>query len=184
MTSDDKQDDASVMLQFFEVLRNGLNWAKKLIFWLILRVFLFMLLYTPWDTPHDFALISARFCTPSFLYWFSIHEMAPFWDFSGPNFSKYCLILLTFWPVSNKKITVFKKSLKILNFGSNGMQLNFIVSVLFGAQFTAGKPKTFLKTKISAKTTSSEIVNNISPRSQKNHRILGKLSLKTFFGPH
>ena len=25
--------------------------------------------------------------------------------------------------------------------------------------------------------------NNVNPRSQKNHRILGKLSLKTFFGP-
>ena len=32
LTSNDTQDDASDMLQFFEVLRNGLNWAKKLIF--------------------------------------------------------------------------------------------------------------------------------------------------------
>ena len=36
LTSDDKQDDASDMLQFSEVFRNGLNWAKKMIFWFIL----------------------------------------------------------------------------------------------------------------------------------------------------
>ena len=37
LTSDDKQDDASDMLQVFEVFRNGLNSAKKVIFWLILH---------------------------------------------------------------------------------------------------------------------------------------------------
>ena len=37
LASDDKQDDASVMLQFFEVFRNGPNWAQKLIFLLILH---------------------------------------------------------------------------------------------------------------------------------------------------
>ena len=37
LTSDDKQEDASDMLQLFEVFRNGLSWVKKLIFWLILR---------------------------------------------------------------------------------------------------------------------------------------------------
>ena len=63
------------------------------------------------------------------------------------------------------------------------MQLKFTVSVHFGAQFTAGKPKILIKTKISAKTASLGIINNASPRSQKNHRILGKLCLKTFFGP-
>ena len=38
-----------------EVLRNGQNWAKKLIFWLILRGFLFTLSYTLWVTSQDFA---------------------------------------------------------------------------------------------------------------------------------
>ena len=37
LTSDGKQDDVSDMLQFFEVFRNCLIWAKKLIFWLILH---------------------------------------------------------------------------------------------------------------------------------------------------
>ena len=50
-----KQDDESEMLQFFEVLRNDLNWTKKLIFWLMLRVYLFTSLCTLWDTPQDFA---------------------------------------------------------------------------------------------------------------------------------
>ena len=55
LTSDDKQDDASDMLQFYEVLRNGRNWAKKSILLHILRGFLFTPLYTLWDTHQDFA---------------------------------------------------------------------------------------------------------------------------------
>ena len=59
---------------------------------------------------------------------------------------------------------------------------------ILGVQFTARKPKILLKTKISAKTTSLGISNNISPRSQKDHRILVKLSKKTPqncpMGPH
>ena len=51
--------------------------------------------------------------------------------------------------------------------------------VHFGAQFTAGKPKILLKNKISAKTASLGISNNISARFQKNHRIIVKLSKKT-----
>ena len=86
--------------------------------------------------------------------------------------------------VSNKRNTVFEKSFNIpQNFGSNGMHPKFTVLVHFRAQFTAGKPKILLKTKISAKTTSLQISNNVSPRSQKNHRILVKLSKKTFLGP-
>ena len=34
----------------------------------------------------------------SFLYWFSIHEIAHFWDFLGPYSPKYWLILLKLWP--------------------------------------------------------------------------------------
>ena len=32
LARDDKQDDASDMLQFFEVFRNGPNWAQKIDF--------------------------------------------------------------------------------------------------------------------------------------------------------
>ena len=56
--------------------------------------------------------------------------------------------------------------------------------VHFGTQFTARKPKIFLKTRISAKTTyrptSLGISNNVSIRSQKNHIILVKLSKRKF----
>ena len=46
LTSDGKQDDVSDMLQFSEVFRNGLNWAKK---------WFFGLFYTLWDTSQNFA---------------------------------------------------------------------------------------------------------------------------------
>ena len=106
----------------------------------------------------------------------------PFLELLGPYSPKYCSILLKF---SNKTKAVFEKSLKILNFGSNGMHPKFTVLVHFGAQFTTRKPKKLLKTKIYAKTASLGIPNNVSPRSQKNHRILVKLSKKkTFFGPN
>ena len=77
---------------------------------------------------------------------------------------------------------VFEKSFKILNFGSTGMQLMFTFSVHTGAQYTVGKLKILLKNKIFAKTASLAIINKISSRSQKNHRILVKLNRKTFFG--
>ena len=64
------------------------------------------------------------------------------------------------------------------------MHPKFTVLVHFGAQFTARKPKIFLKTKISEKAASLGISNNVNPRSQKHHRIIVKLSKKkTFFGP-
>ena len=47
---------------------------------------------------------------------------------------------------------------------------------------TAGKPKILLKTKSSGKTISLGISNNIIARSQRNHRILVKLSKKNW-GP-
>ena len=96
----------------------------------------------------------------SFLYWFSIHEMSHFCDFLGPY------ILLRLWPeaICNKKNTVSEKYFKILNFGSSEMQLKFTVLFHIGAQLTAGKPKILLKTKISAKTASLGIINDVSPR--------------------
>ena len=77
---------------------------------------------------------------------------------------------------------MFEKSFKILNFGSNGTHPKFTILVHFGAQFTTKKLKILLKTKISAKTTSLVISNNVNPKSHKNHIILVKLSKKTF-GP-
>ena len=98
---------------------------------------------------------------------------------------KYCLIFLKFWPevFPNKTNTVLEKSFKILNFGSNGTHPGFQVLVRLGTQFTPRKPKILLKPKISAKTASLGISNNVSPRSQKNHKILVKLSKKNIFGP-
>ena len=63
------------------------------------------------------------------------------------------------------------------------MQLRFTVSVHIGAQFTIRKQKLLLKTKISAKNASLGIINNLSPRSQKNQKILVKLSEKISSGP-
>ena len=78
-----------------------------------------------------------------------------------------------------------------MHFGSNGRHPKFTVLVHFGVHFTAGKPKILLKIKISAKTTSLGISNNISSRSQKDHRILvkltkwcSKLTLNCPLGPH
>ena len=54
---------------------------------------------------------------------------------------------------------------------------------ILGPNLQPGNQKILLKTNISVKTTSLGISNNISPRSQKSHWILVKLSKKTFFGP-
>ena len=67
-----------------------------------------------------------------------------------------------------------------MHFGSNGMHPKFTVLAHFRTQFTAGKAKILLKTKISAKTTSLR-TSNVSPRFQKSLRILVKLSKKKFF---
>ena len=108
---------------------------------------------------------------------------ALFGAFLGPYSPKYCSILLKFWPeiVSNKTNTVFKKSFKILNFSLYGRHPKFTVLFDFGVQFTAGIRKILLKTKITAKSASLRISNNLIPKSQKNHRILLKLNKKTFF---
>ena len=119
----------------------------------------------------------------SFMYRLSIHEMTPFWALwalTPPNIVQSC------WNfdqrLSPRRQKLFEKPFKILHFGSNGTRPTFMVLVHFGAQFITGKPKILLKTKISAKTTSWGISNSISPRSQKNHRILVKLSQKNFWG--
>ena len=116
-----------------------------------------------------------------FFYWFSIHERAPFWDFLGlysPNYSS--ILLKGSVVVVNKTNTVFQKSFKIFNFGSNRTHAKFTVLVHFGAQFTARKLKILLKTRISSKTTYRPIYlgisNNVSLRSENNPIILVKSS--------
>ena len=79
---------------------------------------------------------------------------------------------------------MFEKSFKNLSFSLNGKHPKFTVLFHFGAQFTAGKPKILLKTKISSKTTSLRISNSVSSGSQNNHRILVKLNKNNFFGPN
>ena len=94
---------------------------KNSFFWLILRGFLFISFYTIWVTSQDFGkwktlltFLLGKFhqysicgCEVknfrSFSCLFSIHKMAPFWDFLDPYSPKYCSTLLKFWPevVSN-----------------------------------------------------------------------------------
>ena len=99
---------------FIEVLRNGQNWAKRMIFWLILRGFLFTLSYTQQVKLQDFAnlktlwryifvvrvssvyhmwLRGLKFS--KFLNRFSIMKWPLFWIFR-PYSPKYCLILQKF----------------------------------------------------------------------------------------
>ena len=107
--------------------------------------------------------------------------MIPFWNCLGP-LPKYCLILLKLPGIVSSKTTVFQKPFRLLNFGSNGMQLKFTVSVHISAQYTNVKPKILVKVKIYAKAASLGIINNVTPRSQKNNRVRVKLSQKTFSG--
>ena len=135
------------MLQFREVFRNGLNWTKKMIFWFILHLMSTSQNFAKYRTLlryiSEVSFISVAYAVVKWkiLKVFCIDSVSMkcplFCDFLRPYSPKYCLILLKLWPlvVSNKKKTVFKKSFKILNFGSNGMQLKFTVSVHFGTQF-------------------------------------------------
>ena len=59
------------------------------------------------------------------------------------------------------------------------MHLKFTILAHFGTYFTAGKPKILLKIKVFGKTASLGVSNNISPKSQKNHRFLAKLHFWT-----
>ena len=90
----------------------------------------------------------------------------------SPYSPKHLSVLLKFLPVvvSNRK-TLFKKSFKILNFSINGRHLKFTVLFLFWAQFTTGKPKILLKTKMSTKTTSLGISNSVRLRPQNSCKI-------------
>ena len=70
-----------------------------------------------------------------------------------------------------------------MNFGSNGTHPKFTALIHFGAEFTAGKPKILLKTKLFGKTTFLGISNNVSLRTLKNNIILVNLSKKTILWP-
>ena len=105
----------------------------------------------------------------TFWYWFSIHETLS-WVFLAlfpQNIVQFCWNFDQRWsPISVWKDSVWK-ILQNFEFNSNGRHRKFTVLFHFGAQFTAGKPKILLKTKVSAKTTFLGISNSISPRSQK-----------------
>ena len=161
---------------------------------------------TLWVTPQDFAkwetllryifAVSFISIAPAvvklkmfkvffFVYRFSIHEMTPFWVFLGSYSPKYCSILLEFWPevVSNKTNTAWKI---LQNFA---FWLKWDTPKVYGLGPFWGliycqKTKNIAKNKICTKTKSLGIWHNVIPTSQKNHRMLKKLSQKTtFFGP-
>ena len=103
----------------------------------------------------------------------------PFGGFLSPFSPKYGTSLLEFRPVvvvSHKTKTASKQSFKIKCLSGNGTYPKLKVLVHFWAQFTPGKPKILLKTRIFPETTSLLISNNTSNRSQINHRILIKLT--------
>ena len=105
----------------------------------------------------------------------------PFGGFLSPFSPKYGTSLLEFRPVvvvSHKTKTASKQSFKIKCLSGNGTYPKLKVLVHFWAQFTPGKPKILLKTRIFPETTSLLISNNTSNRSQINHRILIKLIQK------
>ena len=133
--------------------------------------------------------ISTGYAVVKFKVFLLIHHpwKGPFLGFLALNSPKYCSILMKWWEVAtNKTNTVFQKSFKLLNFGSNGTRPKFTVLVHFGAQFTARKQKILLKTRTCAKTTYRPtplgISINVSLRSQKNHVILTKVNKKIFLG--
>ena len=67
-----------------------------------------------------------------FSFWNNIDQMAHF--YLGPYSTKFCLILLKFWPevASNKTNTVFGKSIKIFYFGLNGTKPNLLFCSILG----------------------------------------------------
>ena len=164
---------------FYWCIKNWLKLGQKI-------DFLVTPSYTLWVMPQDFAkwktslrytfvlsFINIAYAVVRlkmlevFPFRFSIQEMATCWGFLDSFSPKYCSTLLKFSPeiVFNKVNIVLEKSLLILHFGSNETHPKFTDLVHFGAQFTPGKPKILLKTKISANTESSLISNNVSTRT-------------------
>ena len=178
---------------FIKVLRKDQNWAKILIFWLILGGFLGSS-YTLWISSQDFAkwntllryisvvsfiiiayvVVKLIFCIDSAsmkwplfrFFWLlfpqKLFDLAEILTRGSPIMQTHCLKNPSkFWKLAQMERT------KSLRFWS-----------IFGAQFTVGKSKILLKTKISAKMTSLGISNSDSPSSQKDYRVLIKLIKK------
>ena len=91
--------------------------------------------------------------------------------FFEPLLPQIMLITLKLSPklVFEIRKTLLQRYLKYLN-GGNGTYPMFTGLAHFWTQFTFGKPKILPKTKISSKTESLGILNNISDRSQKKRR--------------
>ena len=111
--------------------------------------------------------------------------MAPIWDILGPYSPKYCFILLNLWPevVSDQKNSIWE-ILQDLEFWPKRNTVNLNILGPYWCPIYCRKTKNIAKTKISTKTACLAIINNVSPTSHKNHRILVKLSWKYFLGPN
>ena len=148
---------------FIEIIRNGQNFAKKLIFLgNFERFFVYVLLHPMNYVPRFYQwkdLIKIHICRESFISIayvvvkskiFKVFQIetaswsGSFWGGSRgecggvgvvPYSPKYWSILLKFWleVESNKTSTVFEKSIKIFHFSSNATHPKFIVLVHFGA---------------------------------------------------
>ena len=123
LTSDDMQDDASDILGLYWRSKKWSKLGQKTdffgSFWEVFCLFPFTqfelrLKILVNERPslstylrgkfHQYSICGCEFKNfRSFSCLFSIHKIAPFWDFLGPYFPKYCSTLLKFWPevVSN-----------------------------------------------------------------------------------
>ena len=151
MTSDDMQDDTSDMLRFLLKYYDW-NWTKKLVFWLILRGFLFMPSDTLWVTPQDFARwktllryiihIRGKFhqfsicgCEvknfQNFLYWSASIK----WPFFGVSWAVIPPNIVRYSSLSPIRQTQFEKCFKNLHFGLNETRPKFTVWSILGLIF-------------------------------------------------
>ena len=104
LASDGEEDDASDMLKFSEVFRNGLNWVKKMIFWFILHPMRHIPKFCQiqdlikiyiWSKFYQYSIWGCEMKDfKGFLNWFSIHEMFPFFAIfcalTPPNIVRCC----------------------------------------------------------------------------------------------
>ena len=154
-------------------------------------VFLFTALYILWDTPQELAnwntsiayVVVKLKIFKIFLYWFSIHEMAPIWNFLDPFSAKCCLILLKIWSelVSDTKNSIWK-ILQNLEFWLKWNAVNVYIFGPYWSPIYRRKTKNIAKNQKYCKNCTLVIINKVSPRSQKNHRIIVKFSQKILSG--
>ena len=169
------------MLQFL-LKYYGWNWAKKLIFWIISRGFLFMPSDTVRVTPKYFAkrktllrytfmlsFIRIAYVIVKFKIFFkkvfcidwTSMKLPLLGGFLGSYSPKYCSILLKFWSeiVSNKTNTVWK----ILQ---NAFRLKWDMPKVYGLSpswgpIYCGKTKNIAKNQNSSKTTSLGCITSV-----------------------